>query len=380
MNKLFVSILTTATMLGSFNTVSFANGVVNKTPLSINNMEKENPFGTNSRQSFNLIKNTVKTHLEKLTEEKSSLSTRLFSVEFPTLPLSEQLSLLKQSFSLQQSIHDEYKSQLLSSNMTPDVEHLETELQVEQRNMKKEMRLFEQILTSSGNQKEKELRSSKDQIKEVLKSLQAFRSSGSELQDMLTLKQKNLQANQISVLQQVVTSSIKENHLNQAIDSLSKIVKLSEGDQDYLSFLHELLKDHKSYVLWNHELISLQDDFVNVNGRLYISTDELGKWMNVSLKKDKEEKEVMTIKNMEHQFRFDQDSIFIDGVSIGNPPVWKKDKTKKHYIDAEFLFELLGYQVTVDSEKNLITVTEAIYPIEEVDQLPADDIVNSFFR
>lgn len=380
MKKLFVSILTIATVLGSTTTVGLANGVVKETSFKIGSSEKENPFGTNSRQSVWGAVETAKTPLEKLSEEKSLLSTRLFSTEFPTLPISEQLSLLNHSFSLQQSIHGEYKTLLLSSNMTDDLDHLRETLQIEQRNMEKEIQLFEQILSLTKTDKKEEMVASKKELTNALKSLQTFRSSGRELRDMLSVKEKTLQASQIGVLQQVFTSSIEENQIEQAIDSLAKIVKLSEGDQDYVTFLHDLLKEDQSYLLWNNELLPLTDGFVKSEDHFYVSVEELKKWMDVSLNTDKEKKEVLTIGHLEHQALLDSKGVTFDGVSIGNPLVWKKDKSNKQYVDAEFIFELFGYQVTTDSNKKIMSVNKEIYPIEEMDELSVEDIVDSIFQ
>ena len=167
--------------------------------------------------------------------------------------------------------------------------------------------------------------------------------------------------------------------MEQAIESLAKIVKLSGGDQDYVNMLTELIEGNESFLLWNHELKKMEDPWLKSEEKWYVSLDELKKWMEVSIQTSKEGEAKVIITHKEQEVAYQGDNFFYDGVFIGTPSVWKADESGKAFLDAEFIFELFGYRFSPSTDDQLVRIEEPIYLKSEIDSMPVKEVVNAIY-
>ena len=372
MKKTFTSILTSALLIGNFATISLADEVPKGKPTTSSSLTDESPFGTRLNQPITQPKQ--ETAMERLTAKHETLSERLFSTEYPTLPLSEQISLLKESFSLKKQLHNEYLRLLMSSTSMTDTERIHQFMLTQQETINNELALLDQVIGLADSKQTKELQGMKEEIKSTIEMLQELRMTGRNLKEAVTIKEQTLQASQISILQQVVTTSIKEKEINKAIEALTKMVKLSQGDQDYVKFLKELLPKNQFYILWKHELFAT--NLKEEDKTHYISTNELSRWFKTTVAIEQNGEETITIQEGTRSVKFTTNGVYLNGVYIGVAS-WHKDETNQYYIDVEFILKAMSYELSMEHGENILSITKAVYPMEEVDLLPAETIIQS---
>lgn len=393
MRKLVASAMTTALLMGSMITVAMANEQ-NTTPVqkgSLSSHSETSPFGVSSVESKNVQPTTYdnqKMPLETLREQKEQITAQINSTGFSALSLSEKLSLFKQSFELQKEIHNEYKTLILAFHVAVDLGGLEKTIYEEQSSLKKEYQSFEESLLKAKKNNHGEVVESKELLTEIMSLIKDNRSTGRQLQSMIDNKQKSLNAKEITVLQQVAINAIQKNEKKQAVESLSKILKLSEGDPDYLSLLYKLLNDEESYILFNNDLILLSEKYKQFedSDEWYISLGELEEFMDIEIKKTKqenEEEEIIESISIEHngnQLVYKNNQMTFNDVSIGNPSVWATTTSQEMYVNAEFIFEVFGYYTERSSQKEVLIINKPVFPIQEIDEFPVEELVNSIVK
>jgi len=387
MKKILTTLIIATSILGGSSTHIYASQSTENSKTSLFSNKNIDGSSPHERVIENTLHDKIKlSNLDILKMERENLTIRLSSTEFPTLSLSEQLDIIKTSFKTQNSIMNEYKNTLLSTQTSINKDHWIEVLQNEENTWLKNASFLEQVisLTPQPTTKEKIIEH-EEVLTQIISLMKDNRLKGRELEQIFVSKQRNSQVSQIGLLQKKVADSIRIKNEEEALDSLKTIVKLSAGDADYIQYLKLLLNKDSSYLIMDNDLFETESPFVISDDRKtwYISVDDLKEIMDINVVKNKKEAEMETnidfieVSHLNSTLIYNKDGMFLNGHSIGNPEVWKEDKTGRLYVNSKFLFELFGYTIVMSEQKNVITISKPVFPINEWDAVSVDELVKS---
>jgi len=313
-----------------------------------------------------------------LKEQKRLTSEKIFTPEFSTLSIQERLTLLQQYVSLQKELYSEYQIALISGKQ--DVQELKKSILQDNRSIYADHDAIQKTLKSVYDLPLGEKKELKEEVRKLISDVKEARESGRKLYDSILLKEQADNASQITLLNQTILRSLKNQNFEQAIESLSKVSVLSGGDVKVIDNLQELLKE-ESLLLFENAPYRLEDNLIKENDKWLIQVDALKEIAPFDVLHEVKEEEETTIESWKISFEGKTleklpDQVLFNNEFIGNPQMFKEIEGDL-FVDVAFFFELFGYNVSIHGDAPLISTP--VFKKSELDNVSTDELVKSLF-
>lgn len=375
MKKLLTTAMLTSIMFSSHAVISHAETQAHNAPTTPIAQAQvfQNVLGNKSTELTGT--NTVGlVEANPLKEQKRLISEKIFTPEFSTFSLQERLSLLQQYVSLQKEMYSEYQVSLVSGKQ--DVQEIKNIILQDNRSLSTDYGVIQKTFSSIYElplEKKKEL---KEGVTKLLSDVKDVRDSGRKLYDSILLKEKADNATQINLLNQAILRSLKNQHFEQAIESLSKVSMLSGGDQKVVENLQELLTD-EAFILFENVPYRLNDNLIKHDDNWLIQVEALKEIAPFDVKQNIQgSTESWTIAFEGKTLEKLPDQIVFNKESIGNAEVFL-EKDGKLFVEIEFLFELFGFDVLYHGDTPVISTP--VFKHSELDDFSANELMKSLF-
>lgn len=361
MKKIGIIILSSLLMIQVLGSVSYAQESV----------EIKNPFGKQiehnvEKQEFN--------KREYLLKKKAEMDKKLNSIELSALSVKERLNLIHDSILLELFIYEQYKTRLTIPSNSNQLYEVWEYLQNEQELMFRKSQLLNEIFSNKENREVVE--EEREKIYLIIDSLKALREAGRELHRMVQNNFQLEKTKQLKSLEHMATISVKNRDIETATRTLTEMIQIDEQDSDYKEILIHLLESDKSYFMLENELFVLDDFILLQNERQYISVNDLKKILDLDLSK---EDDMYRLLYKNREISFNKETLKINNIEVGSIPFLMIHHGKE-YVDALFIFKLLGYEIRSSDNYSLLIANYKIYPYDEIDFLETKKIVDAILH